>query len=68
MRFPRGWVCPVRCGIRGCIPAVVNRTVGSFSGIRDDEGISLCFLDLKKSMYSFIRAWRVFSVIKRDRG
>lgn len=32
----------------GCIPAVVKRTVGSFSGIREAEGIIVCPLSLKK--------------------
>jgi hypothetical protein len=33
------------------MPAVVKRTVGSFSGIRDAELMKLCPLDLKKSTY-----------------
>ena len=33
------------------MPAVVKRTVGSFSGISDEFGISLWFFDLKNSIY-----------------
>jgi len=33
------------------MPAVVNNTVGSFSGIREAEGNTLCFLFLKNSIY-----------------
>ena len=32
---------PIKKGTIGCIPAVVNKTVGSFSGIRLEEGITL---------------------------
>ena len=39
------------------MPAVVNRTVGSFSGIRDAFWISLWSFDLKKSMYFFINCF-----------
>ena len=36
------------------MPAVVNKTVGSFVGMSEELGISLWFFDLKKSMYSLI--------------
>ena len=48
------------------MPAVVNNTVGSFSGIREEEGMWACFLLLKKSIYAFIRSWRVFIVIREE--
>ena len=53
-RFPRGCFCPTRYGTRGCIPAVVNKTVGSLLGIKEALGITLCFFDLKNSKYDLI--------------
>ena len=45
--FPWGCGSPNRFGTSGCMPADVNRTVGSFSGIRLAFGISLWSFDLK---------------------
>ena len=58
-RFPCECFCPSRNGTIGCMPAVVKRTVGSFSGIRDAFGISLWSFDLKYSMYFFISCFLV---------
>ena len=41
----------------------MNRTVGSFSGIKEDEGICLCFFVLKKSIYALIKSCRDFIFI-----
>ena len=50
-RFPSGCFSPSKYGTSGCMPAVVNNTVGSFSGIKDAEEIILCPLLVKKSKY-----------------
>src|SRR3989338_2380114 len=51
-RFPNGCDCPRRKGTRGCIPAAVNKTVGSFSGISEALGIAECFFSLKNLRYA----------------
>lgn len=45
------------------MPAVVKRTVGSFVGIKDAEGMCLCPCFLKNSMYSLISSKRVVIAI-----
>src|SRR3989344_8550415 len=41
-RFPSGCFCPIRYGTKGCMPAVLKSTEGSFSGTSEAEGIILC--------------------------
>src|SRR3989304_9165001 len=48
-RAPPGCLTPSKYGTNGCIPAVVNKAVGSFSGTSEAEGIIVCSLLLKKS-------------------
>ena len=55
--FPWGCVCPSRNGTNGCIPAVVKRTVGSFSGTRDEFLILAWPFEVKNSMYFFISSF-----------
>ena len=50
---PRECGCPKKYGIRGCMPAGVKRTVGSYSGIRGELGIKLCSFSVKKSKNNF---------------
>jgi len=65
--FPCGCFSPDKNGTRGCIPAVVKRTVGSFSGIRLAFGISLWFLLLKNWMYFSISCFLV-TIAKLEKG
>ena len=51
-RLPAGCSCPIRYGTRGCIPAVVNSTEGSFSGMSEAEGITLWPRSSKNFRYS----------------
>src|SRR5688572_32778528 len=41
-RLPSGCGSPSRYGTSGCMPAVVNSTVGSFSGRSEADGMILC--------------------------
>ena len=61
--LPAGWGLPNRKGTRGCMPAVVNKTVGSFSGINDEDGRIEWPFEVKKSRYSFCKS-RVFICLK----
>ena len=45
------------------MPAVVNRTVGSFSGIKDAEGITLCPRSLKNPKY---KIYPVISFVQEE--
>ena len=53
-RVPSGCFSPNKYGTNGCIPAVVNNTDGSFSGINGALGITACPCLLKKSKYLFL--------------
>ena len=59
----------MRYGTNGCMPAVVKRTVGSFSGMTDAPGIILCPLDSKNFKYisKFIRR-KIFHVSSFNSG
>src|SRR3990172_28617 len=48
-RVPPGCLAPSKYGTNGCIPAVVNKAVGSFSGTSEAEGIIVCPFLLKNS-------------------
>jgi hypothetical protein len=44
----------MRYGIRGCIPALMKRADGSFSGIKEAEEMMACPLFSKKSKNLFL--------------
>jgi len=48
------------------MPAVVNSTVGSFSGISEADGITACPLDTKKSRYSCRSSLLVMDFISKN--
>ncbi|MPM48641.1 hypothetical protein SDC9_95367 [bioreactor metagenome] len=48
------------------MPAVVNSTVGSFSGISEADGITACPLDTKKSRYSWRSSLLVMDFISKN--
>src|SRR5512137_1571937 len=50
-RLPAGCASPSRYGTSGCIPAVVNRTVGSFWGISELPEMIACPCDSKNFRY-----------------
>src|SRR3989344_4127961 len=47
--LPAGCFSPNKKGTKGCMPAVVKRTVGSFSGTKEAEGMIVCPFSLKNS-------------------
>ena len=57
--FPLGCFSPSKYGTNGCIPAIVNNTVGSLSGRSDADAISLCPLSLKKFTYICLNSFAV---------
>src|SRR3989344_1307418 len=62
-RFPPACGSPKRYGTSGCIPAVVNSTVGSFCGTSEAEGITVCPLLLKNSRYFFRKFFAVICAL-----
>src|SRR3989344_4416083 len=62
-RFPIGCFCPSKYGIKGCIPEPVNRVVGSFSGTKEEEGITLCPLFSKNSRYFFLTSSELIVIV-----
>src|SRR3989344_5785767 len=50
-RVPSGCLAPNKYGTRGCMPLLVKSVVGSFSGTRLAEGISVCPRLIKKDIY-----------------
>ncbi len=52
-----GCFSPRRYGTNGCIPAVVNSTVGSFSGMSDAESMCACPLSSKNLTKASLNCW-----------
>jgi len=58
---------PSRYGTRGCIPAVVKSTVGSFCGTREPPEMTACPLPAKKPRYFCLSSSAVIPWLLSDR-